>query len=181
MVDAIKLDDLVISMTMVADHEDEEDETPSIQQLGHSRFSVPIDTFVTLRTTLRNRSPHPISPLLRLQPHLASLPHALALDLDKRLSWSGALQRRLALLPPGGSTTCEIGLVALCSGAYEVGGLVEEVEVLGAEEGKEGEGKKRGEMEMERLLQGDILGERKLRSWGVREPCGIVATRGAGD
>ncbi|EUC36322.1 hypothetical protein COCCADRAFT_88476 [Bipolaris zeicola 26-R-13] len=179
MVDAIKLDDLAISMTLVADHEDEEEEP--IKQLGHSRFSVPIDTFVTLRTTLRNRSPHPISPLLRLQPHLASLPHALALDLDKRLSWSGALQRRLALLPPGGSTTCEIGLVALCSGAYEVGGLVEEVEVLGAEDGKEGEGKKRGEMEMERLLQGDILGERKLRSWGVREPCGIVATRRSGE
>jgi len=210
MVEAIKLDDIAISMMLIPDHapkaeesedsesdsndDDDEEPTPSssspVQQLGHSKFSIPIDTFVTLQTTLRNRSPHAISPLLRLQPHLSSLPHALALDLDKRLSWTGVLQRRLPLLPSGASTTCEVGLVALCSGTYEIGGLVEEVEILAdteeeneveGDDGEEGEKKRqkkrKGDYEMEKLLQGDVLGERRLRVWGVREACVIVARR----
>ncbi|USP80727.1 uncharacterized protein yc1106_08001 [Curvularia clavata] len=200
MVEAIKLDDIAISMTLIPDHASEEQDSDdsdsdneeedttssslaSIDQLSPSKFSIPIDTFVTLQTTLRNRSPHPISPLLRLQPHIASLPHALALDLDKRLSWTGVLQRRLPLLAPGASTTCEVGLVALCSGTYEIGGLVEEVEVVEAEVEAEGDDekkskkKRKGDYEMEKLLQGDILGERRLRAWGVKEACVIVARR----
>ncbi|EOA88647.1 uncharacterized protein SETTUDRAFT_176680 [Exserohilum turcica Et28A] len=212
MVEAIKLDDLAISMSLSPDHplmpdqkDQEEEDTqsePEIEQLGRAKFAVKTDAFLTLTTTLHNRSPHAISPLLRLQPHISQLPHALALDLDKRLSWTGVLQRKLALLHPGATLTCELGLVPLCSGTYEVGALVEEAEVVGemmrgsgggsisssgsgsASVGGEGSGgeaeaaeKEKEKDETERVLQGDVLGERRLRTWVLREPCVVVARR----
>lgn len=191
MVSALKLEDLAIATTVSlstpspSDPEDSASASASarVTQLANARFSVPTDTFLTLTTTLTNRSPHPIAPLLRLQPHLKDLPHGVALDLDKRLSWTGVLQQKLPVVPAGGSVTGEVGVVVLCSGAFEVGVSVDEVEVLRGEEQGEGsgDGKKGGRerSDTQMLLQGgDVVGEMGLRSWHVAEGCVIIARRG---
>lgn len=170
MVEAIKLDDLVVSTSIVADSLDAHDDS-IVNQLGKAKFELPVDEFCTLKTMIRNRSPHAISPLLRLQPHLAQLPHNVALDLDKRFSWTGVLQRKLPVIEPGQTVESDLGIVALCSGTFRVGALIDEVELI-QEPTEEG---KRSRSDTQTLLQGDILGEPKLRSWYLREACTIIA------
>jgi hypothetical protein len=167
MLEAVKLDDVSIEMGIGADDEDNEEE---VERLGHAKFGVMTDEFYTLRTTITNRSPRPISPVLRLQPHLSDLTHTVALDLDKRFSWTGALQSKIPVLQPGAEYTYELGVVALCSGTFEMGATLDEAEVP-KEEG-------RARSDTQSILQGDIIGEAKLRSWVLKEPCVIVARRG---
>jgi hypothetical protein len=165
MLEAIKLDDVKIEMKLVPD-----DSADAVRRLGKMKFEVGVDEFYTLETSILNRSTRPISPLLRLQPHLSDLPHTTALDLDKRFSWTGALQSKLPVLPPGGECQYELGIVALCSGTFEMGATVDEAELLQNEAGRQ-------RSDTQSLLQGDIIGEPKLRSWVLKEPCVIVATR----
>ncbi|KAF2818551.1 hypercellular protein A [Ophiobolus disseminans] len=172
MVESIKLDDLRIETSVVPDFA-ADGENDLVRQLGPAKFELPIDEFCTLRTTIYNRSSRPISPLLRLQPYVANLPHNIALDLDKRFSWTGTLQRKLPLLNSGEACQHELGIVALCSGIFEVGATIDELEVLDVT----GEDGKRARSDTQSLLQGDILGEPKLRTWYMREPCTIVARR----
>jgi hypothetical protein len=176
MVEAMKLEDISISTTVVGDGVEGEDTGDVVRQLGRSRFSVPTDAFLTLKTTVYNRSPHPISPILRLQPHLAGLPHNIALDLDKRFSWSGMLQRRLPPIPSGHTEETELGIVALASGVYEIGATVEEIE-MGGEKGEGEKSKGRPRSGTDVMLRGQILGEEKLRSWYMREVCVVVARK----
>jgi hypothetical protein len=171
MVEAIKLEDITIS-TNIVHNSPASDNDNAVQQLGCTRFSVPVDEFLALKTKLHNRSSHPISPLLRLQPHLASLPHNIALDLDKRFSWSGALQRQLPTIQPGQSVETELGLIALCSGVFEIGATVDEIELPIAPGAAHG---KRGRSDTATMLQAQILGEPVLRSWHLKEPCTIIA------
>jgi hypothetical protein len=161
MVDAIKLDDVRIDM-----------DVEGVTRLGKAKFQLVVDEFYTLKTRIHNRGSRPISPLLRLQPHVASLPHNIALDLDKRFSWTGALQGKLPLLQPGGDCEYELGIVALCSGLFEMGATVDELEMQRAEEGK------RPRSDTQSLLQGDVIGEPKLRTWVLKEPCVLIAKRG---
>ncbi|KAF2633364.1 Trs120-domain-containing protein [Macroventuria anomochaeta] len=182
MVEAIKLDDLEIEASLSSDFaKGGESESGQMKQLGRRKFSVRVDSFLTLKTRVKNRSPNPISTVLRLQPYLAGLPHNLALDLDKRLSWTGVLQVKLPVIPPGEAVESELGVVALCSGIFEVGATVDEAEMIKVE-GGEGEGGEKGgrpRSNTQMLLRGgDVLGEPKLRSWHLREPCTIVARRG---
>jgi len=173
MVEAMKLEDVSISTTVVPDGPASEGEE-TVRQLGRSRFSVPVDAFLTLKTTVYNRSPRPISPLLRLQPHLAGLLHNIALDLDKRFSWSGVLQRRLPPIQPGQSEETELGIVALSKGVFEIGATVDEIELV---DGKDGGAEKttRPRSGTDVMLQSQILGDPKLRSWFMREACVVVA------
>jgi hypothetical protein len=185
MVEAIRLDDVAIEMHLSPDDSGDwvEDYKDGVTQLNHHTFSTPIDRFLTLKTLVRNRSPSSISPVLRLQPYLAGLPHNLALDLDKRLSWTGVLQVKLPLIPAGEAVESELGLVTLCAGMFEVGATVDEAEFVKAEqkEGATGDAErteKGRERSNTQLMQGgDVLGEPKLRSWHAREPCVIIATR----
>jgi hypothetical protein len=174
MVEAIKLEDVAIHTSITPDYPTEGEDT--VSQIGRSSFEVHVDEFLTLTTKITNRSPRPISPLLRLQPHLAGLPHNVALDLDKRFSWSGVLQQKLPLLQPGGFVEMKLGIVALCSGVFEIGATVEEMEVLETES-EDVKGLRQRSDTMERL-QKDILGEQKLKVWFLREPCVVVAKRG---
>ncbi|CAO2648585.1 Nn.00g078520.m01.CDS01 [Neocucurbitaria sp. VM-36] len=173
MVEAIKLEDLKIETSIVSDYPASDGES-SVQQLGRAKFEVPVDEFLTLKTTIHNRSPHPVSPILRLQPHLSALPHNIALDLDKRFSWTGLLQRNLPVVHPGQAVESELGIVALSTGTFEIGATVDEVELVRIEGEEEGT---RAKSDMHALLQGDILGEPKLRSWHMKEPCTIHASR----
>lgn len=175
-VEAIKLEDLLIETTIVSDYPvSEEDE--AVRKLSRTKYEVPVDEFLTMKTTIKNRSAHPISPLLRLQPHLAGLPHNIALDLDKRFSWTGVLQRKLPTIQPGAAVESSLGIVALASGTFEIGATVDEVE-LPKQESAEGGQRPRSHTEI--LLSGDIIGEPKLRTWHSKEPCTIVARRRGG-
>ncbi|KAH7073978.1 TRAPP II complex [Paraphoma chrysanthemicola] len=174
MVEALKLDDIQIDLDIVPDAPTAEVTRSPSQRVGRAKFQMPVDEFCTLTTTLYNRSSRPISPLLRLQPHVANLAHNVALDLDKRFSWTGALQQKMPVIGPGGSCQHELGVVALCSGTFEIGATVDEAEISnsGCKEGH------RGRSDTQALLQGDVIGEPKLRTWSLREPCTIVASRG---
>ncbi|KAF2006234.1 Trs120-domain-containing protein [Amniculicola lignicola CBS 123094] len=173
MVEAMRLEDIAIDMDLVSDYPSESNQ--NMQRFGRTKFQVPVDGFLTLKTKIQNRSQKPVCPLLRLQPHLAGLPHNIALDLDKRFSWSGVLQRKLPVLDPGTTIETELGIIALCSGTFEIGATVEEIETPQSD-AKETNGRPRSNTAA--LLRRDILGEPKLRAWHMREPCTIFATRG---
>ncbi|OCL07841.1 Trs120-domain-containing protein [Glonium stellatum] len=171
MVEAMKLDDVTIEMSIFPDYEELAE---SVHQIGRSKFEVPVDEFLTLKTKIYNRSQSFIDPLLRLQPSLSNLPHNTALDLDKRLSWTGVLQRKLPLLAPGQIVQSELGIVALCSGTFEVGATLEEVQLWNKEE--EGQEGSRPQSDIN-ILQGHLLGKVGLRIWHAKESCWIIAKR----
>ncbi|KAH7117675.1 TRAPP II complex [Dendryphion nanum] len=173
MVEAIKLEDVKISTEVLPDTSTGENN--NVGRIAHSKYHVSVNDFILLKTTVHNRSAHPVSPLLRLQPHLSGLPHNVALDLDKRISWTGILQRKLPVIPPGQSVESELGLITLCSGIFEVGVTVDEAELLHSGNKTNGSRNRSGTAT---LLQADIIGEPKLRSWHLKEPCTIVARRG---
>lgn len=172
MVEAIKLEDIQIEAYVELGSVHEEDDI-AVRQTGHSRFEVSVDDFLILKTTVHNRSAAPITPLVRLQPHLAGLVHNTALDLDKRFSWTGVLQRRLPKIEPGQTVESELGIVALASGVFEVGITVDEVELQLAKSELKGNRPRSGTAEM----QAKVIGEPKLRSWHMKEPCTVVARR----
>lgn len=132
MVHALNLDDLSIQLSIRASSPS----SPTLTQLSPAAYRVPTSTFLILTTTLTNRSPHPIHPLLRLQPALKDQPHTIALDLSKKFLWTGLLQRALHPLAPGETSTAEITFVVLCRGIFEIGASVEEVR--GSREGDGG-------------------------------------------
>ncbi|KAF2182844.1 Trs120-domain-containing protein [Zopfia rhizophila CBS 207.26] len=171
MVEAMKLEDVMIETSIVPDYPGKGDDA---RQIGRSKFEINVDDFLTLKTKVHNRSQTPILPVLRLQPHVASLPHNIALDLDKRFSWSGVLQRKLPAIPPGQAVESELGIVALCTGIFEIGATVEEIELPKAESEEQVNRVRSGTAT---LLQANVLGEPELRTWQLKEPCTIIAKR----
>ena len=177
MVEALKIEDLGIEMSIIAPEAgaststSTRSETP-VRQTGRSKFSVTTDEFLTLRTKIHNRSQKPILPLLRLQPSLRNQPHNIALDLSKRFVWHGLLQRALPLLGPDETTEVELGICVLCSGEYEVGGTVEEVRVWkpDASEVKGG-----SESAAATFVEDRLLERTERRIWHAREGCVISA------
>lgn len=172
MISSIKLEELDIWMSVTA----LEATTPGekvnlVEKLAPSKFSIPTSTFLTLTTTLYNRSTTPIYPLLRLQPALANQPHNIALDLSKRLLVNGVLQRPLPLLGPGERRQVETGFCVLSAGVYEWGATVEEVRVFGKAVEKQGR---------RRAATGefDVLANVGRRVWHAEERCVLVATDG---
>ncbi|WEW61963.1 hypothetical protein PRK78_007463 [Emydomyces testavorans] len=136
-VNVLRLDDIEITFSISPLH-DEQNESAGVDdpgykaaiQTGYSKFTISTNSFLTLRVTIFNRSSRPVHPLLRLIPSLRHQPPAIALELTRRLSWTGMLQRALPILGPGQTTEALLGLTALCRGEYEIGALVEEVRRL---------------------------------------------------
>ena len=172
MVDAVKLEDVSISMHI---SHATSSTTPPIRRTGRSIFGVPIDTFLILTTTLKNRTSSPIHPLLRLQPSLRNQPHNIALDLTKKFAWNGTLQRALPVLGAGEEREVQIGVCVLCAGEFEVGACVEEVRVMKAPPAENVNGS--GAVE-------DLGGLAELRRserrvWHARDACIITAVGGS--
>ncbi|EEH16791.1 hypothetical protein PABG_06878 [Paracoccidioides brasiliensis Pb03] len=141
MLDALRIDNVDVTFSLrpyasgastcpSSDHTNDSDSDSPVAQTGKSKFVVKTNTFLTLSATVINRSSKPIHPLLRLQPSLRHLPHAIALDLSKRLAWSGMLHRPLPVLEPHKTTEVTLGITALCRGEYEISASVEEVRLL---------------------------------------------------
>ena len=172
MLDSLKLDDVAIEMAALSPGDVAK---PVVQRVGRSRFHVGVDQFVVVKTTLRNRSSAPIEPILRLLPALADQPPGVALDLDRRLAWTGLLQRVLPTLPAGAEAEVELGFCALCAGEFEIGALVEETEILKYESPTErGTGHSRGRSGTVTFNE-SLVKDRGRRVWHASEPCRIVA------
>jgi trafficking protein particle complex subunit 9 len=167
MLDAMRIEDMDVSFSLSRTAPSGSD--LSVRQTSRSSFTVQTETFLTLNTTILNRGSHPIHPLLRLQPSLRNQPQPTALDLSKRLVWTGMLQRALPILGPGETTEVTLGLCAMCRGEFEISGSVEELRVLKREGSPDEEG-----------LDALALKEREKgrRIWYAREGCVIVARDG---
>ncbi|GFF53838.1 transport protein particle subunit trs120 [Aspergillus udagawae] len=134
MVDAFRLEAMDISFSLSPSFPKEKASTAErideVMQIGRSKYKVQTDEMLDLTVTVRNRSSKPIQPILRLQPSLRHQPSNVALDLSRRLAWTGMLQQVLPILPGGESTSVTIGVTIFCHGEYEVGASIEEVRTL---------------------------------------------------
>lgn len=171
MISALKLEDLAISMAVSLAEPHPGSASTQVKQLNPAAFAVPTQTFLSIATTLHNRSLSPIHPLLRLQPSLANQPPSIALDLGKRLLANGLLQRVVDVIPPGAEVTVETGFVVLSSGKYEWGVTVEEVRSQSSSKSNaKGGGKRPRAATGERMLE-----DGGRRVWYGEQPCTIVA------
>ena len=126
-IEVLKIDHVDVSFGIVQSGKPTEDAS-AVKQLGKSHFSVQTESFVTLQVRVHNRSKDRLALLLRLQPALRDQPHNVALDLSRRLAWSGILQQ--ALHPPlesGDTREAQLDLVIFAEGNYEVNATVEEI------------------------------------------------------
>ncbi|MCJ1401374.1 hypothetical protein MMC11_004586 [Xylographa trunciseda] len=174
MVDAIKLEDVGIDLTIKADSmfETDPEMASPVTQLARSVFHVPVDAFLTLNATVTNRLQTPIYPLLRLQPSLRNQPYNVALDLGRKFAFNGLLQQALPLLQPGESTEVQLGVVFLAGGEFEIRASIEEVRIwkdptVGKANGGADDA---ADLGMSRLL--DRI---ERRAWQSREPCIVHA------
>ncbi|PWY71544.1 hypercellular protein HypA [Aspergillus sclerotioniger CBS 115572] len=136
MVEAFRLEDLGMTFSLEPSFPDD---AKSIVQTGRSKYNVQTDDMLNLTVTVVNRSSRSIHPLLRLQPSLRHQPSNIALDLSRRLAWTGMLQQVLPVLQSGESTTATVGITVLCRGEYEFGATVEELCLLRPAPNSEGE------------------------------------------
>ncbi|RMZ80568.1 hypothetical protein DV737_g2895, partial [Chaetothyriales sp. CBS 132003] len=126
MVEGLRVESVDIDFELKADDSGDDDRAV-VKTLRKSHFRLPIESFATLHVRVHNRSSDRLSLLLRLQPSLKDQPHAVALDLWRRFSWSGLLQQGLhPVLEPGDVREAKLGIVVLSKGAYEVSASVEE-------------------------------------------------------
>ena len=171
MISALKLEDLEISMAVSLAEPHPGSASIQVKKIDPATFTVPTQTFLSITTTLHNRSSSPIHPLLRLQPSLANQPPSIALDMGKRLLVNGVLQRAVDVIPPGGELKVKTGFVVLSKGRYEWGVTVEEVRSQGTGKGvSEGTGKR------ERAATGErVLEDGGRRVWYAEQPCTVVA------
>ncbi|KAJ5099193.1 hypothetical protein N7532_006194 [Penicillium argentinense] len=132
MVEAMRLEDVEMTFSLYPppNYPVDAESSPVVVQNGRSRFDAKTDDLLTLSVNVRNRSSRPIHPLLRLQPSLRHQPSNVALDLSRRLVWTGMLQQALPILQSGESTQASIGVTVLCRGEYEFGASVEEARLL---------------------------------------------------
>lgn len=173
MVDALKIEDVGIEMSVVAPDANPSSSETSVRQTGRSKFSVTTDEFLTLKTKIHNRTQKPIFPLLRLQPSLRNQPHTIALDLSKRFVWHGLLQRAIPLLGPDASVEVEVGICVLCSGEFDVGATVEEVRVWKADASEVKGGSESATATS--FVEDHLLERTERRVWHAREGCAISA------
>jgi hypothetical protein len=180
MVDAFRLEAMDIRFSLSPSFPKQKASTTEsideVMQIGRSKYKVQTDEMLDLTVTVRNRSSKPIHPLLRLQPSLRHQPSNVALDLSRRLAWTGMLQQVLPILPSGVSTSVTIGVTIFCHGEYEVGASIEEVRTLRSTPGFEKDQKSADDapaLHDDEAIR-DSFGldvTRRRRIWHARETC----------
>ncbi|KAL4955255.1 TRAPP II complex [Aspergillus filifer] len=177
MVDAFRLEDVETSFALKPSFTGSAGDR--VTQTGKSKYKVATDEMLDLTVTVHNRSSRPIHPLLRLQPSLRHQPNNVALDLPRRLAWTGMLQQVLPVLGSGERTTATVGVTILCRGEYEFGATVEELRLLRPSIASEGDGKeKTHNPQSDELFITDTFGvdmAKKRRIWHARETCVMTA------
>ncbi|EFE36581.1 hypercellular protein HypA [Trichophyton benhamiae CBS 112371] len=185
MISALRVDDIEPSFNLLPlqktiDQASCSDQYPTILQTGQSRFSVPTDTFFNLQTTLFNRSSKPIHPIIRIQPTLRNQPYTVALELSRRLSCTGMLQRALPVLGPREQKQINLGITIHCAGEYEIRATVEEVKaantIIEPTEEKAAPSFDKYAYHHDSYQQSfDTNAPRQRRKWHSRLPCIITA------
>lgn len=167
MIETCRLQDVDIRMNLVG-------EGNQVQQTGRSGCIVEPEALLTLKTRVKNRSPGPIRAVLRLQPVLANQASPdTALDVSRRLVWSGCLQNKLPTIPPGGSVDVELGVSALVHGEFEITALVEELVVPSFEH--LGVGEAGAEVQQEDFEAGiEGLARKERRVWKAEEGLRLI-------
>lgn len=181
MVDAFRLEDVETSFSVKPSFSGgvEIDPPKSVTQVGRSKYKVGTNDMLDLIVKVHNRSSRPIQPLLRLQPSLRNQPSNIALDLPRRLAWTGMLQQVLPVLKSGESTSATVGVTILCRGEYEFGATVEELRLL--RRSPEGEKSNTTSDHAHAYDDGfiqDTFGvdmAKKRRIWHARETCVMTA------
>ncbi|KAL3710998.1 hypothetical protein TMatcc_004795 [Talaromyces marneffei ATCC 18224] len=172
MVDAMRLEDLEISFSL-----NSSDDQQSVAQVKSSKYTARTNSFLELTVEIENRSSRPVHPLLRLQPGLCNQPSTIALDLSKRLAWTGTLQRALPVIPGGGKSVANLGLIFFCRGEYEIGASVEEVRLMKPVTGSKDTShisRDTDEIFIPDTFAADGI-PRKRRIWHARDHCVIAA------
>lgn len=173
MVEAMRLEDVDMQFSLTSPSSSPET-SDAVEQTGRSRFRVKTDDLLTLNVTVHNRSSRPVHPLLRLQPSLRHQPNNIALDLTRRLVWTGMLQQALPILASGESTNASIGVTVLCRGEYEFGASIEEARLLRPSFGDDGDSTARyNEDGIMDTFGADVV--RRRRIWHAKELCIIHA------
>jgi trafficking protein particle complex subunit 9 len=131
MIEALRIEDIEIALTIKPSLVSDAQPSPVLQE-GRSRFKLQTDSFVTLDIKVHNRASDELHVLLRIQPSLRNQPHTIALDLSRRLVWTGMLQRALhPPLAPDEVRETSLGIMALCAGEYEIAATIEELKTPG--------------------------------------------------
>lgn len=172
MVDALRLEDLEVTFSL-----NSPDDQHSVTQVKSSKYATKTNDFLELTVEIKNRSSRPVHPLLRLQPGLCNQPSTVALDLSKRLAWTGTLQRALPVIPGGGKTVASLGFIFFCRGEYEIGASVEEVRLMKPSPGNKDTS--HVSRDTDEIFIPDTFaadgGARKRRIWHARDHCVIAA------
>ncbi|EED19323.1 hypercellular protein HypA [Talaromyces stipitatus ATCC 10500] len=173
MVDAMRLEDVEVKFSLTSS-----DDQQPVTQVKSLKYTAKTNSFLQLKVEIQNRSSRTIHPLLRLQPGLCNQPSTIALDLSKRLAWTGTLQRALPVLPGGSKSVCSLGLIFFCRGEYEIGASVEEIRLMkptiGSNDTSHTSKVDAGEFFIPDTFVADG-GVRKRRIWHARDHCVIAA------
>lgn len=183
MVDALRLEDVETSFSLKPSFtgDSQTGAPPSVIQTGRSKYRVETDEMLDLTVTVHNRSSKPIHSILRLQPSLRNQPSNVALDLPRRLAWTGMLQQVLPVLGCGESTTATVGVTILCRGEYEFGATIEELRLLHTSPERDGKtttdhtsvSYRSDEDFIKDTFGADMA--KKRRIWHARETCVMTA------
>ena len=182
MVEAMRLEDVEMTFSLnpsfPGGSEVDTGDKTSVIQIGRSKYKAQTDKMLSLTVTVHNRSSRPIHPLLRLQPSLRHQPSNIALDLSRRLVWTGMLQQVLPILHSGESTQATVGLTVFCRGEYEFGATVEEVRLLNPEHSTDNKETTQPSPFHDDGYIKDTFGAgvaKKRRIWHAKEACVINA------
>ncbi|KAK0727972.1 transport protein Trs120 or TRAPPC9 TRAPP II complex subunit-domain-containing protein [Lasiosphaeria miniovina] len=174
MIEAVKVDEVGIDISMV----DPEDDDDSSSGSSSGSNVVAVDEFMQVRVRITNRTDQPMYPTLRLMPALRHRPQNVALDFTRKFSWNGTLQQALPLLPARATAEVVTGVTALCRGAFEVAASVEETRLWTptSDEEEEREIRKRASRPRSdtQTMMDAVLGARERRIWHSRRPCQFV-------
>ncbi|KAG0642031.1 TRAPP II complex [Tuber brumale] len=166
MVETIRIEDIGIDVSV-------KQVEGQVRKIGPAKYLVVTDNFLTLVTTLTNRTTRTVAPLLRLLPALRNqgANGGVAMDLTRRLAFNGLLQQSLRPLEAGEVRVVEIGFVVLCKGEFEVSASVEEVR-RGSGGGRDGCEGALGPDGIPIDVVAKMIGR---KTWVSREMCVVVA------
>lgn len=166
MIDAIKVDEVGIEISVRNPEEPQSDE-------GKTNV-VFVDEFVELNVRVTNRTDQPIYPFLRIMPALCHRPLNVALDFTRKFAFNGTLQQTLPLLQGKSSVDASVGVTALCRGEFEITASVDETRLwtpATEEEKKRASARPRSETQ---TMMDAALGAKERRIWHSRQPCHLV-------
>jgi len=170
MVEAIRIEDIGVDVSVKQAEE-------QVRKIGPAKYLVVTDNFLTLVTTLTNRTARTVTPLLRLLPALRNQGGngGVAMDLTRRFAFNGLLQQSLRPLEAGEVRVVEIGFVVLCKGEFEISASVEEVRRGGGGRDGADEDGHEGVLGPDGIPVDVVAKMIGRKTWVSREMCVVVA------